>query len=48
MVSSKGVGRVFNILLGGQGRMQVGNAEIVEFSVASGQAGLRVSRPAQA
>ena len=48
LVSSKGVGRVLNGLLGGQGRMQVGNAEIVEFSVASGQAGLRVSRPAQA
>jgi hypothetical protein len=44
------VGRVLNALLGGQGRMQVGNGEIVEFSVApgAGQAGLRVSRPAQA
>lgn len=50
LVSSKGVGRVLNGLLGGQGRMQVGNGEIVEFSVApaAGQAGLRVSRPAQA
>src|SRR6478672_9037776 len=47
LVSSKGVGRVLNGLLGGQGRMQVGNGEIVEFSVApaAGQAGLRVSRP---
>ena len=50
LVSSKGVGRVMNALLGGQGRMQVGNGEIVEFAVA-GQAGhgaLRVSRPHQA
>jgi probable phosphoglycerate mutase len=50
LVSSKGVGRVLNGLLGGQGRMQVGNGEIVEFAVASspGQAALRVSRPHQA
>ena len=34
IVSSKGVGRVMNALLGGQGRMQVGNGEIVEFVVA--------------
>ncbi|HET9650636.1 MAG TPA: histidine phosphatase family protein [Usitatibacter sp.] len=33
IVSSKGVGRVLNDLLGGQGRMQVGNGEIVEFVV---------------
>src|SRR5262245_13223948 len=33
LVSSKGVGRVMNGLLGGQGRMQVGNGEIVEFTV---------------
>jgi probable phosphoglycerate mutase len=47
LVSSKGVGRVLNGLLGGQGRMQVGNGEIVEFTVAStaGSPALRVSRP---
>jgi probable phosphoglycerate mutase len=47
LVSSKGVGRVLNGLLGGQGRMQVGNGEIVEFTVASsaGSSKLRVSRP---
>jgi probable phosphoglycerate mutase len=50
LVSCKGVGRVLNGLLGGQGRLAIGNAEIIEFSVMSqaGQAGLRVSRPAQA
>lgn len=49
LVSSKGVGRVMNDLLGGQGRMQVGNGEIVEFAVApSAQApALRVRRPSQ-
>jgi probable phosphoglycerate mutase len=50
LVSSKGVGRVMNVLLGGEGRMQVGNGEIVEFAVA-GEAGkpcVRVSRPYQA
>lgn len=49
-VSSKGVGRVLNVLLGGQGRMNVGNGEIVEFAVAPqrGRAELRVSRPHQA
>jgi len=47
LVSSKGVGRVMNQLLGGQGRMQVGNGEIVEFAVSpqAGRAALRVSRP---
>jgi 2,3-bisphosphoglycerate-dependent phosphoglycerate mutase len=47
IVSSKGVGRVMNQLLGGQGRMQVGNGEIVEFAVSpqAGRAALRVSRP---
>src|SRR6185369_14525571 len=34
LVSSKGVGRVLNGLLGGEERMQVGNGEIVEFNVA--------------
>jgi probable phosphoglycerate mutase len=49
LVSSKGVGRVLNALLGGQGRMQVGNGEIVEFAVApiAGLASLRVNRPHQ-
>ena len=47
IVSSKGVGRVMNQLLGGQGRMQVGNGEIVEFAVSphAGTAALRVTRP---
>ena len=47
LVSSKGVGRVLNGLLGGTGRMQVGNGEIVEFSVArnAGEVSLRVVRP---
>ena len=49
LVSSKGVGRVMNVLLGGPGRMQVGNGEIVEFSVARDHAGmtLKVARPHQ-
>jgi probable phosphoglycerate mutase len=50
LVSSKGVGRVLNVLLGGQGRMQVGNGEIVEFAMARdhGQQVLKVARPHQA
>lgn len=50
LVSSKGVGRVMNVLLGGEGRMQVGNGEIVEFAVAgeAGRTSVRVSRPYQA
>ena len=50
VVSSKGVGRVMNSLLGGTERMTVGNGEIVEFAVAphSGAAALRVTRPHQA
>ena len=50
VVSSKGVGRVLNGLLGGNGRMQVGNGEIVEFAVArnAGETSLRVVRPHQA
>ena len=50
LVSSKGVGRVLNNLLGGTERMNVGNGEIVEFSVApqAGQPSLRVTRPHQA
>jgi probable phosphoglycerate mutase len=49
LVSSKGVGRIMNGLLGGTGRMQVGNGEIVEFSVArnAGESTLRVARPHQ-
>ena len=50
IVSSKGVGRVMNHLLGGTERMTVGNGEIVEFAVApqAGHAELRVTRPHQA
>ena len=46
LVSSKGVGRVLNGILGGQDRMQVGNGEIVEFAVGktAGETELRVSR----
>ena len=49
IVSSKGVARVMNSLLGGTERMTVGNGEIVEFAVAAaaGQPALRVSRPHQ-
>jgi broad specificity phosphatase PhoE len=49
IVSSKGVGRVMNALLGGQGRMQVGNGEIVEFVVGPNAEapGVRVRRPTQ-
>lgn len=47
VVSSKGVGRVMNLLLGGQGRMQIANGEIVEFVVGPGaqSPALRVRRP---
>jgi probable phosphoglycerate mutase len=50
LVSSKGVGRVLNGILGGQGRMQVGNGEIVEFAVAREQGAqiLKIARPHQA
>ncbi len=50
IVSSKGVGRVMNNLLGGTERMTVGNGEIVEFAVSAhaGAPALRVSRPHQA
>jgi 2,3-bisphosphoglycerate-dependent phosphoglycerate mutase len=50
LVSSKGVGRVLNTLLGGTERMNVGNGEIVEFAVApdAGHVALRVTRPHQA
>ena len=33
LVSSKGVGRILNHILGGTGRMNVANGEIVEFAV---------------
>jgi len=48
VVSSKGVGRVLNTLLGGEGRMAVANGEIVEFMVSLKQDGtpsLGVRRP---
>jgi probable phosphoglycerate mutase len=51
LVSSKGVGRILNILLGGVDRINVGNGEVVEFAVAptpSGIATVRVARPRQA
>jgi probable phosphoglycerate mutase len=46
LVSSKGVGRILNGLLGGTDRMAVGNGEIVEFAVApnAGEPSLRVTR----
>jgi probable phosphoglycerate mutase len=50
LVSSKGVGRILNAILGGTERMAVANGEIVEFAVATeaGQPALRVSRSYQA
>ena len=50
LVSSKGVGRILNAMLGGTERMAVANGEIVEFAVAgeSGQSSLRVTRSYQA
>ncbi len=52
LVSSKGVGRILNQILGGTGRMNVANGEIVEFTVyqtaASGAHRLKVVRPYQA
>jgi probable phosphoglycerate mutase len=50
LVSSKGVGRVLNNLLGGTERMTVGNGEIVEFAVSphASAPALRVTRPHQA
>jgi probable phosphoglycerate mutase len=49
IVSSKGVGRVLNLLLGGQGRMAVGNGEIVEFVVGPGTqlSAVEVRRPGE-
>jgi len=50
LVSSKGVGRVLNHILGGTGRMNVANGEIVEFAVyqKQGESRLKVVRPYQA
>ena len=48
VVSSKGVGRMINSLLGGEGNMQVSNGEIVEFLVSvngDGAQALGVRRP---
>ena len=50
LVSSKGVGRILNQLLIGEGRMQVGNGEVVEFAAAHDPTGhfkVHVSRPHQ-
>ena len=49
VVSSKGVGRVFNHVLGGEGRLLVANGEVVEFSGAPSASGiaLHVRRPHQ-
>ena len=46
LVSSKGVGRILNGILGGTERMAVANGEIVEFAVAqnAGEPALRVTR----
>jgi len=50
LVSSKGVGRMLNAILGGTDRMAVANGEIVEFEVApnAGEPSLRVTRSYQA
>jgi probable phosphoglycerate mutase len=50
LVSSKGVGRILNGILGGTDRMAVANGEIVEFAVApkAGEPSLRVTRSYQA
>lgn len=48
VVSSKGVGRMINSLLGGEGNMQVSNGEIVEFLISMNSEGgqaLGVRRP---
>jgi 2,3-bisphosphoglycerate-dependent phosphoglycerate mutase len=50
LVSSKGVGRIMNSILGGTERMAVANGEIVEFAVAAdaGRPNLRITRSYQA
>ncbi|MGE0876164.1 MAG: histidine phosphatase family protein [Burkholderiales bacterium] len=50
LVSSRGVGRIVNSVMGGEGRLAVANGEVVEFSgVPAPQGGfrLRVHRPHQ-
>ena len=50
VVSSKGVGRILNNLLGGDGRLAVSNGEVVEFSLeqsADGKQVLHLNRPHQ-
>jgi len=50
IVSSRGVGRVLNTLLGGDGRLAVSNGEVIEFSAQMGPQGgytLQVNRPLQ-
>ena len=50
IVSSKGVGRILNVILGGEERLLVANGEVVEFSGIAqrdGSVALKVSRPHQ-
>jgi len=49
VVSSRGVGRIVNTVMGGEGRLAVANGEVVEFSGVPDGAGfrLRVHRPHQ-
>lgn len=50
VVSSRGVGRIINSVMGGEGRLAVANGEVVEFSgvpAAGGGYALKVHRPHQ-
>lgn len=50
LVSSRGVGRIVNTALGGEGRLAVANGEVVEFSSVPAEGGgfrLKVHRPHQ-
>jgi probable phosphoglycerate mutase len=49
VVSSRGVGRIINTVMGGEGRLAVANGEVVEFSGVKDAGGysLRVHRPHQ-
>lgn len=50
LVSSRGVGRIINTALGGEGRLAVANGEVVEFSSVPAEGGgfrLKVHRPHQ-
>ena len=50
IVSSKGVGRILNVILGGEERLLVANGEVVEFSAIAqrdGTVSLKISRPHQ-